>query len=508
METPINDTPQTPYTPRPRRRRRSKWQLFKEAYLPTIILAVTVVLIIVFVIGAISDKDQPDGTKPPVGSTPAASDTQNPGSTGGTEQPTDQTQPTQTPPSQTQPVETPGKPQPTLPEELRQEVNDRLAHAKELADAYDYDAALAMIAGFSGNMEDVPELLTAYQHYMNLKRNAVSWKASDVVNLSFHVLITDTDRAYKDPSWASQYKKNFVTVSQFTNILEQLYENGYVLVSLEDFYYQEFNSSSGRYYYKEKELRLPAGKKPIMITETNANYYSYMVDPDKNGVPDKNGAGFASRLCYDGTRFYNEYVGADDKIYTGSYDVVPLLEDFIAEHPDFSYKGARAIIAFSGYDGVLGYRINSSKLSGDALQAERDGAVAIVEALKNAGYELACYTYDNSNYSTMAASKVQTDIQNWLDQIAPVIGHLDILVFAKDVDIAGTESYSGNSKFNVLYNAGFRFFVGTSKSPWNQVDEQYVRHNKINVTAELLRDEPELYEGLFDPDAVKNSLNG
>ena len=38
----------------------------------------------------------------------------------------------------------------------------------------------------------------------------------------------------------------------------------------------------------------------------------------------------------------NEYVQDDGTVVRGSFDLVPLLEDFIREHPDFSYKGARA----------------------------------------------------------------------------------------------------------------------------------------------------------------------
>ena len=40
-------------TPAPRRRRRSKAQIFKEAYLPTIIMAITIVLVLVFIIGGV-----------------------------------------------------------------------------------------------------------------------------------------------------------------------------------------------------------------------------------------------------------------------------------------------------------------------------------------------------------------------------------------------------------------------------------------------------------------------
>ena len=43
----------------------------------------------------------------------------------------------------------------------------------------------------------------------------------------------------------------------------------------------------------------------------------------------------------------------DGSVSVGSYDLVPLLDDFIKEHPDFSYRGAKACIAFTGYNGIL-----------------------------------------------------------------------------------------------------------------------------------------------------------
>ena len=328
----------------------------------------------------------------------------------------------------------------------------------------------------------------------------VSWKAGDVPNLSFHVLIADPNRAFKDKTYGSSYKKNFVTVSEFSAILQQLYDNGYVLVDLDDFYTTQHNTSSGRDVYTEVELLLPAGKKPVMITETNANYYSYMVDSDNDGKPDSDGAGFASKLCYDG-EFYNEYVNADGSIATGAYDLVPILEEFIEANPDFSYRGARATIAFSGYDGVLGYRINSTTLSAAQLQAEREGALTVVNALKDSGYTLACYTYNNLNYSTKDAAAIQADLRKWTEEIAPWIGELDVLVFAKDGDIGDTNAYSG-SKFNVVYNAGFRFFMGTGDTPWNQVNELYVRHNRISVTGTNLKSHAELFAAMFDASTV------
>ena len=40
----------------------------------------------------------------------------------------------------------------------------------------------------------------------------------------------------------------------------------------------------------------------------------------------------------------------------GDYDVVPRMDSFIREHPDFSYHNARGTVALTGYNGVFGYR--------------------------------------------------------------------------------------------------------------------------------------------------------
>mgnify|MGYP000718429092 FL=1 len=34
--------------------------------------------------------------------------------------------------------------------------------------------------------------------------------------------------------------------------------------------------------------------------------------------------------------------------------MVPLIDRFVEEHPDFSYRGAKGIVALTGYNGILG----------------------------------------------------------------------------------------------------------------------------------------------------------
>lgn len=464
--------------PTPRRKRRSKLQIFKEAYLPTIILAVTAVLVLVFIIGGIVNRGDPQLSNPSAGTSSG-----------------DKTDPTPSQPAGSQ-----GDPA------LAQEAEDLLAQAEVLAVDYDYAGAVAVLESFSGIKEDFPLLASAIEYYKAADQALVSWDAEDVYNLSFHVLIADPQLAFADSVYGSNgtgsnknlYKKNFITVTEFNNILQQLYSNGYILVDLDDFYSLEEDSTTGTQVYVQKQLRLPIGKKPVMLTEMSASYYAYM----QTGAGDGTADGFASRLAHDGQRFYNEMFNADDSISTGSYDMVPLLEDFIAAHPDFSYRGARAVISFAGYDRILGYRINDSSLSADALQAERDGLKATVEALKAAGYKLACYTYNNVNYTSMSAQEIQNDIKKWEDRVTPWLGEVDILVFAREGDIGTEDPYTGSSKFNVLYNAGFRFFLGSGNTPWSQVADRYVRHNRLIITGLYLQEHPERFEALFDASSV------
>ncbi len=49
----------------------------------------------------------------------------------------------------------------------------------------------------------------------------------------------------------------------------------------------------------------------------------------------------------------------------GDYDLVPILDSFIKEHPDFSYHGRKGILAMTGYNGVLGYRTDSAYKTGE-----------------------------------------------------------------------------------------------------------------------------------------------
>ena len=329
---------------------------------------------------------------------------------------------------------------------------------------------------------------------------------SAIPNLSFHMLVVDPARAYADTNYASSYRNNFVTVAEFQKILEQLYSGGYMLVSPRDLVTTTTNEE-GTTVYTSKPLYLPTDKKPIILTETNVNYYTYMVDGDGDGSADKDGAGFASKLIIDETgNFANEYVDAQGNTVTGAYDLVPILEAFIAEHPDFSLRGARATIAVSGYDGIFGYRTNAAaaeKLGAAVYQAQVDKATEVVAALRGAGYEIACYSYQNTSYNTSSAIEIEADLKKWSEEVTPILGQVDMLVYALNSDIGDQAAYSGE-KYNVLKNAGFTFFFGYSENaqPWAIVADDYIRQSRVAVTGSNLVNNPQYFTNWFDAAAV------
>ena len=457
----------TPRPRNPRRRRKTKWEIIKEAYLPTVILIVTLILIVIFIAGSLARRSDTQETTPPE---------------------TSSVVPTADP--------------------YEEEARMLLAQANELAADYDYKGAADLLDTFRGDISSYPQLSAKRDEYLTADANMVSWDSTQIKALSFHTLITDPARAFNNAAYGAAYKKNFVTTDEFKEILQQLYDNGYILVSLEDFSHavQPGGEATDGDVCTAKELRLPIGKKPLLLVQTNVNYYTYMIDGNGDGLADKDGAGFASRmLVSDNGRITCEMVDAEGNTVQGAFDLVPILNDFIEGHPGFSYRGAKAILAPSGYDGIFGYRINTAVKASkgeDYYNQQVAGATELVDALRADGYELACYTYGNSAYGVISAGEIQNDLRSWASEITPVFGPTNILVFAQNSQI---DEYTG-SKFNVLYNAGFRYFLGFDTA--DTVASNYILKNRTLVTGSQMAANPSLYTGLFDAASILDPLRG
>ena len=317
------------------------------------------------------------------------------------------------------------------------EITNTLNAAAVQAAGYDYQGAIDTLDAYKTADRGLTEEMTAARaQYAEAVNNLVIWDDPTAIpNLSFHVLIADSTRAYAT-SLAGSYKSNFVTTEQFASILNQLYEGDYVLVNLDSFLTKTAEGGATVH-----PIYLPEGKKPIMITETLVNYFAYMVDGDNDGKADAKGAGFANKLILQDGKVQAAYIDASGNELVGEYDLVPILNRFIDEHPDFSYRSAKAILAVTGEEGIFGWR-NVSE------------AKDVVDALRADGYQIASNSYGNLNYGASSMDAVKADLAKWKQDVASVLGDVDILVVARGGAMAPTAS-----QFQAAREAGFSFIL-------------------------------------------------
>lgn len=283
-----------------------------------------------------------------------------------------------------------------------------LAEAKRLAAQYDYDKAIAAVTGFAG-WENVPELQQAKADFEAQKAQAVRYAdPTTIPHVFFHTLIADTSRAFDGDPEQGGYNQFMVSIKEFNAVLQSLYERGFVLVDIHDVAGPQ-QQADGSTKYVAGDIYLPAGKKPIVMSQDDVCYYEYMTDSDGDGKPDKGGDGFASRLLVQNGKLTCEYVDADGQTLYGSYDLVPLLDDFLEQHPDFSYRGARATIAVTGYQGAFGYRISSdyqAKLGAEAFAQACKDAREVADALRAEGYTIASHSYGHLTYGDISPERL------------------------------------------------------------------------------------------------------
>lgn len=439
--------------PNPRRRKRDPKRIFMEAYFPVIVGAAVIILIIGLIVSASSGRkaQQEEFQKESLAA------------------------------QQEEDARLAAR---------RAEADACIKKAKAIAATYDFQAAIDVLDSFGSDIFSYDDMLQLRDDYKYTMENMVEYTPEQVVHLSVQVLIEDAQRAFADPNYGGGYKRNFLTTREFSNMLTELYSNGYVLVDIEDLITRR--TGDGFASFSAKNISLPQGKKPLMLTETQVNYYTYMVDPDGDGKADKNGAGFASRLILENGELKNEMVNAQGETVTGNFDVVPILESFIETHPDFSYHGARPILAVTGYNGIFGYR-------GESLK----DVTPVLEALQEKGYRIAFYTFANADYNTSSVGDIRAELKRWQDRIVPTLGNTELMVYARNADIAAPGTYEGD-KFSALYEAGLRYFFGfcTDGKPWIVVENDYVRQGRILVSAENLAQHADWFAGILNPSSV------
>jgi hypothetical protein len=388
-----------------------------------------------------------------------------------------------------------------------------LAQAELLAAQYDYSSAITLLQN-SDAYTGSQTMQEAAAQYDELRSSCVSYPIDQVTHVFFHTMIKDTSKAFDGDSDEAGYNQVMTTMSEFTAIMEEMYAKGYVMVSPHDMCTVNEDGTVSR-----GEILLPPGKIPFVLSQDDVSYYHYM-----------DGDGFAQKLIIDENGdVKNTYIEDDGSISVGDYDMVPWIDTFVKEHPDFSYHGHKGVVALTGYEGVLGYRTDevyrtkeSSRVTEyqqaffdanpdfdeAAWQKEVDDATAVATAMKENGWEFASHTWGHISPTVAGIDNVRTDTQRWLDNVATIVGSTDIIIFAFGADIGDWQNYSSdNEYFTYLKSQGFNIYcnVDGSSEYWVQFGDNYMRQGRRNLDGYRMYYNPELLSDLFDVSDVWDS---
>ena len=382
-----------------------------------------------------------------------------------------------------------------------------LLNAQIMYAQYNYDAAIQYLKSqpdFDVN-KDYMDLAAKCQV---AKGSLVEYPLEQVTHVFFHTLIKDTSKAFDGDSDEAGYNQMMTTIDEFNRIIQILYDKGYVLVSPHDMATVNEDGTMSR-----GKILLPEGKTPFVLSQDDVSYYHYM-----------DGDGFASRLVLDENGLVKaEYIEDDGTVSVGNYDMVPILDEFISQHPDFSYRGRKGVLAMTGYNGVLGYRTDIAYKTGENLQdnqrefleshpdfdyeAEVAEATKVAEAMKATGWEFASHTWGHMNATDRSAEDLQTDNEKWEAYVAPILGKTDMIIFAFGADIGGWEGYSmDNPKFAYYKSRGYNYYCNVDSSQYFvQITDEYFRQGRRNLDGYRMYYNPDLLSDLFDVSEVWDS---
>ena len=322
--------------------------------------------------------------------------------------------------------------------------------------------------------KEEPEILVKYE--------------GPVHHVFFHSLIAYTDLAFDNDSRANGYNYWMTTVSEFKKMLPELLERGYMLYDIEELIEQDPNDPTK---IKKKDIYLPEGRKPLVLSIDDVNYYDYM-RPD----------GFATKLVLDKNgEVANEIVTPNgETIISREADVMPILDDFVKEHPEFSFHGAKGILALTGYQGALGYRITD--LTGEELKKAIDDATKVANKLKETGWRFACHSYTHNQYFknyTVTMGQLKHDTERWIKYIEPVTGKTNIYISP-----FGFRFKTNDERYRYIVSKGFNIFCPVQKTPELSLhDGDNVIMTRFNLDGyNLFKRKEYLTENYFDAEKV------
>jgi hypothetical protein len=305
-----------------------------------------------------------------------------------------------------------------------------------------------------------------------------------VEHIFFHPLIVYPELAFDGDYQEQGYNDYFTTIPEFERIIEELYKRDFILVHLSDVY-EEANGQ-----VVARTLQLPEGKKPIVISIDDLNYYEYMIE---NGnayklILDENG----KIATYSKDPYGNDVVSYTDEIVT-------ILDTFVEKHPDFSHEGAKGTIALTGYEGILGYRTQEGSPN---RASEIEEAKKIVAELKDTGWIFASHSYGHINVTNVSLNHLISDSEAWKREVEPLVGPTPLFIYPY-----GARADYNSEKFKYLVKSGFKVISAVGPTSYTKVINGAYTMDRRHMDGIGFILQPHTMTDLFDVNYVLDTVN-
>ena len=317
-------------------------------------------------------------------------------------------------------------------------------------------------------------------------RDGVTYAAYDgiVEHLFIHPVIAYPELAFDGDSQEKGLDDYMITATEFARILESVYERGYVLVDIADVW-SEVTDESGQPKMVRNTLYLPQGKKPLILSYDDTNYYDYMLE---------NGFAYKLILGEDGKITSWGLDPQGKEVVSRDLDAIPMLDKFVEEHPDFSPFGAKACLSLTGYQGILGYRTQTDTQSWtDAQEANRQKEIEavkpIIAELKRTGWTFGSHTFGHIRLGTLSLEDIQADTQRWFDEVGSLVGETNVLFYPHGERPDGGDWQQTGPVFQYLQGQGFRILcsVGIESFSYIKKDVCAVICDRLHPDGTTLR---------------------
>lgn len=305
-----------------------------------------------------------------------------------------------------------------------------------------------------------------------------------VEHLFFHPVIAYPELAFDGDDQANGLDDFMVTVDEYLKILQSVYDRGYVLVDIADVW-SEAAGEDGQPKMVRNTLYLPEGKKPLILSYDDTNYYPYMLE---------NGFAYKLIIGEDGLIWSWGKDPQGQEVVSQDLDAIPILDKFVREHPDFSPFGAKGCLSLTGYEGILGYRTQTDTKSWSdaqeaARQKEREAVKPIIDELKRTGWTFGSHTWGHIRLGSKSLEAIQADTQRWADEVGSLVGPTNVIFYPHGERPDGNDWQETGPVFRYLQSQGFRIFasVGINSFSYIKKDISAVICDRLHPDGTTLR---------------------